>query len=169
VKIFNEKIDQLEKDKLEGKYNFDKHDYDKFGTLPKCDRVTLFHDAQYVAEHIPYCSQPNPDPKTLEITDSNGRKRSIENFERFNYPNKKQLLNQSPKWGFIMKKSVINDSVMNKVNEESKSKYEEIKQRILAKNKNRENVFDQDLRASYNKVKDYKRIYGPSLVKVTVY
>jgi hypothetical protein len=159
-------MDKIEKDKLEGKYDFNKHDYDKFGTLPKCDRVTLFHEAQYVAEHIPFCSQPNPDPKTVEMIDPNGRKRSVENFERFNYPNKKLLVNKPPKWGFFMKNSVISESVKDKLNEELKSKCDEIKQHILDKNKNRTNVFDQDLRSSYIMVRDYKKVIGPTLVKV---
>jgi hypothetical protein len=166
VEAFNQKKDQIETNRLKGKYDFSKHDYGKFGNLDKSDRITIFHDAAYQGEHVPFCSQITPDPKTLEVSDSTGKKRSVENFERFNYPKNKLILSQSPKYGFFMKNSVVTNDVKDKIAEESKSRMNEMKERILNKNKGRENLFEGDLRSSYNIVRDYRKKFGPALHNV---
>ncbi len=166
VEAFNQKMDKIESNRLIGKYDFSKHDYNKFGNLDKSDRVTIFHDAAYQGETVPFCNQVSPDPNTIEISDSTGKKRTVENFERFNYPNNKLVLSQSPKYGFFMKNSVITDSVKNKITEETKTRLNDIKERILNKNKARQNLFDEDLRSSYNIVRDYRKKLGPVLHSV---
>lgn len=72
---------------MKGIYKSDEgHNYEKFGSLPTCDRVTIVADAEHCGEKVPFCFQPVPDPKTVEILDVKGRKKKVENFERFNYP-----------------------------------------------------------------------------------
>jgi hypothetical protein len=72
---------------LKGIYSNDEgHNYKTYGSLPRCDRVTVVADSEHCGEKIPFCNQPEPEPKTIEILDHKGIKRKVENFARFNYP-----------------------------------------------------------------------------------
>jgi hypothetical protein len=85
---FNAVQDKIRSDRLNGKFKADpKWKYNKIvGSLPKCDRVTVVADAEHVGEKLPFCPI-NPDiPKTIDTVDAKGRKKKVENFERFNYP-----------------------------------------------------------------------------------
>jgi hypothetical protein len=88
VKEFNAKQDQVRTDRLNGKYkNDDKWKYNKLvGSLPKCDRVTVVADSEHVGEKLPFCAINPEEPKYLEVLNAKGRKKKVENFERFNYP-----------------------------------------------------------------------------------
>jgi hypothetical protein len=88
INEYNAQQDKIRKDRLNGKYQSDNRwKYNKLvGSLPKCDRVTVVADSEHVGEKVPFCNI-NPDvPKYLEVLDVKGRKRKVENYERFNYP-----------------------------------------------------------------------------------
>ena len=174
-KAYEDKKDKIESDKLKGIINTEGgHDYKKFGSLPKSDRITILEDIVHSAELIPFCKQIETIPKMIEITDDKGKKKQVENFERLDYPKvylikqKKVILSQSPKWSFgkVVSKTEEQIAAIDKRQEDLKTKIEKIRETVINRNKTRPNILNEDLRNSFIAVDNYKKIIGPSLVKV---
>ncbi len=87
IKEYVDKKEKIINDRMNGKYDNDGgHDYKTYGSLPRCDKITIVADSEHLGEKMPFCNQPEPDQKYKEITGYKGKKMKVENFERLNYP-----------------------------------------------------------------------------------
>ena len=130
-------VPQTEKDKQ--RYPKDKPQW------PRCDRVTIVADAEYVGEQIPFYGVKNK-PGDEEKDDKK---------KEFN-PSKEPTWHKAPKWTFRFKQptKIPNDNMISR-DEQFKEKIENLK--------SSKNITEKDLQidvmSSYNKVKNRGRYF----------